>query len=136
MVLPCEQICGSSSTTYSPRVCWRTVRDGLQTGRKTLSAGENWPVYSLYGFKLASDFPFANRLARTTGEPDLTFRLLDAPPIIGWEEDTPAYASAPELDGAEESVLKVYRRGNFSILPITGGSPYYITTESITFYFV
>ena len=112
------------------------MRDGLQTGRKTLSAGENWPVYSLYGFKLASDFPFANRLARTTGEPDLTFRLVDAPPIIGWEEGTPAYASPPELDGAEESVLKVYRRGSYHIVRITGLLDYYIAPDRMACYLV
>jgi hypothetical protein len=112
------------------------VRDGLQTGRRTLSVAENWPFYSLYGFKLASDFPFANRLAKTTGEPDLTFRLVDAPPIVGWEDDTPAYASSPELDGAEESVLKVYRQGSYHILRITGVLDYYIAPDSIACYLV
>jgi len=112
------------------------MRDSLQTGRESLSMGQDWPIYSIYGFKLASDFSFANRLAKTSGEPDLTFRLVDAPPIVGWEEDTPTYASSPELDGAEESVLKIYRRGNCHILRITGVLDYYIAPDSIACYLV
>ncbi len=107
------------------------MRDGLQAAGGTPSVSEGLPVYSLYGFKLGSDFPFANRLAETTGEPDLTFRLVSAPPIVGWEEDTPAYASSPELDGAEESVLRVYRSGDCHILRITGVVDYYITPGGI-----
>jgi hypothetical protein len=110
------------------------VRSGLQAGRRILNVGENWPIYSLYGFRVASDFPFANRLAKATGEPDLIFRLVDAPPIAVWEDDTPAYASSPELDGAEESVLKVYRRGSCHILRITGVVDYYIAPEGIACY--
>jgi hypothetical protein len=108
------------------------VSEVLQTKRETARTGQDWPVYSLYGLKLASDFPFANRLAETTGAPDLTFRLVDAPPVAGWEADTPAYASSPELDGADESLLCVYRRDDFHILRITGVVDYYITPESIT----
>ena len=110
------------------------MRNGLQVGRGTLNVGEDWPVYSLYGFKLASNFPFANRLVETTGEPDLTFRSVSVPPIVGWEEDTPAYASSPQLDGAEESLLSVYRRGSCHILRITGVVDYYIAPESIVCY--
>jgi hypothetical protein len=74
------------------------VRKELQTERGALSVGENWPVYGLYGFRVASDYPFANRLAKTTGEPDLTFRLVDAPPIAGWEDrPTPAHQSLMAL---------------------------------------
>lgn len=110
------------------------MREALQTERGTLSVREDWPVYSLYGLKLASDFPFANRLVETTGEPDLTFRLVDAPPMAGWEADTPAYASSPELDGTEESLLYVYRRDSYHILRITGVVDYYIAPESIACY--
>ena len=105
--------------------------DDLQRGCGTLSVRENWPVYSLYGLRLASDFPFANHLKETTGEPDLTFCSVDVPPIVGWEEDTPTFASSPELDGTDESVLKVYRRGSCHILRITGIVDYYIAPESI-----
>jgi hypothetical protein len=112
------------------------VRRDLQTERVVPNAGEDWPVYSLYGFRLASDFPFANRLAKTTGEPDLTFQLVDAAPMIGLEDDTPVYASSPELDGVEESVLKVYRQGSCHILRITGVVDYYIAPDSILCYLV
>jgi len=62
--------------------------------------------------------------------------LVDAPPIVGWEQDTPAYASSPQLDGAEESVLKVYRQGSCHILRITGMVDYYIAPESIVCHLV
>jgi hypothetical protein len=89
------------------------------------------PVYSLYGLNLASDFPFTNQLVAGIGDPDLTFRLVDAPPATGWERDTPAFASLPELDGAEESPIYVYRRAGCDVLRFTGVADYYLGRDSI-----
>ncbi|MEW6636303.1 MAG: hypothetical protein AB1425_05755 [Actinomycetota bacterium] len=88
-------------------------------------------THALYGVTLASGFPFANRLAEGEGEPELTFDVVDEPPVTGWEEDTPAFASSPELDGAEESLVRVYRRDGCHVLCLTGVADYYLWPDRI-----
>lgn len=105
--------------------------DKLRARWATSTAAEDWPVYSLYGFNLASDFPFANRLMRGTGDPDLTFRLTDTPPVSGWKADAPAFATSPELDGVEESLLYVYSRGGYHVLRCTDVADYYLWPDGI-----
>jgi hypothetical protein len=96
------------------------------------SGGGTMPVYSLYGLNLASDFPFANRLAAGVGEVvDLTFRLADEPPDTGRERDEPIFASSPQLDGVEESLILVYRRDGYYVLRLTGVADYYLKPDSI-----
>jgi hypothetical protein len=97
----------------------------------TSTASEDWPVYRFYGFNLASDFPFTNRLVQGTGGPDLTFRLVDSQPAAGWEEDTPAFVSSLKLDGVEESPLYVYRRDGYHVLRCTDVADYYLWPDSI-----
>jgi hypothetical protein len=89
------------------------------------------PVYNLYGLNLASDFAFATHLAEGDGEPDLTFRLVDTPPATGWDEGTPAFASSPELDGVEESLVYAYRHGDYDVLRCTDIADYYLWQDRI-----
>lgn len=102
-----------------------TIRQGEAT------AGGRSGLYSLYGLNLASDFPFASRLPAGVGGPDLTFDVVDAPPVTGWEEDVPAFASPPQLDGVEESLLYVYRWDGYDVLRLTGVADYYLAPYSI-----
>jgi hypothetical protein len=104
----------------------------VQEKCKISTSSEGLPVYSLYGLNLASDFSFVNRLMRGTGTPDLTFRLVDAPPRTGWEDNRPAFASAPELDGVEESMIYVYRQDGYDVLRFTNMADYYLQPGSIT----
>jgi len=96
-----------------------------------LTVGKKLPLYSLYGMNIASDFPFANRLARGIGEPDLTFRVMDEPPVTGWEDDAPVFASSPETDGAEESLIRVYRSDGCHVLSMTDVADYYLWPDRI-----
>lgn len=97
-----------------------------------LTRSRDWPVYGLYGLNLASDFPFDDsRLARGTGQPDLFFHLADEPPVTGWEKDEPAFASSPELDGVEESLIYVYRQDGYDVLRFTDVADYYLWPEGI-----
>lgn len=105
--------------------------DALREGWEALSGGEGWPVHGLYGLNLASDFPFANRLGEGTGEADVIFRLADAPPVTGWEEGAPAFASSPELDGVEESLVYVYRQDGYDVQRFTDVADYYLWPEGI-----
>ena len=102
-----------------------TIEPGAAAGSGTM------PVYSLYGLNLASDFPFANNLAEGYGGPDLTFQLVDEPPISGWESDEPVFSSSPKLDGVEESLVRVYRREEYHVLRLAGVADYYLWPEGI-----
>lgn len=56
----------------------------------------NWPRYRLYGLTMASDFPFANRLAQGSNPPDLTFtRVTEAPERLDLDHAEPLYAGPP-----------------------------------------
>ncbi len=88
-------------------------------------------VYSLYGLNLRSEFPFVGQLSEGAGEPDLTFEVVDAPPVAGWEGDVPDFASSPRLDGVEESLVRVYLRDGYDVLCLTGLADYYLGPDSI-----
>lgn len=101
------------------------------TEQKFLTQSRDWPVYGLYGLNLASDFLFDSRLEDKTGEPDLFFTVVDEPPISGWEDDKPVFASSPELDGVEESLIYVYRKDGYNVLRFTGVADYYLRSDVI-----
>lgn len=96
-----------------------------------MTGGEALPVYGLYGLRLASDFPFANLEPEEAGEPHLTFHLADAPPVTGWKEGAPDFATSPELDGAEESLVYVYRRDGYDVLRFTDVADFYLRPDLI-----
>lgn len=107
------------------------MRKAPRLGEGASSGLGAWPVYNLYGLNLASDFPFATQLTEGDGKPDLTFRLVDMPPATGWDKGTPAFASSPELDGVEESLVYVYRHGDYDVLRCTDIADYYLWSNSI-----
>ena len=92
---------------------------------------KRWPVYSVYGLNLASEFPFKSQLARVSGKPDLTFRVVGTPPVPNLDLDAPAFASSPQLDGVEESLVYVYRRGEYDVLRRRNVADYYLWPRSI-----
>lgn len=100
--------------------------EGVSSG-----GGEGWRVYSLYGLNVASAFPFATQLMGGDGEPDLTFSVTDTPPATGWEKEAPAFASSPELDGVEESLVYVYRHGDYDVLRRTDIADFYLWPNNI-----
>lgn len=90
-----------------------------------------WPLYSLYGLTLASDFSFANRLSRGAGLPDVTFSSVSESPLPeGWEESTPIYAS-PDLTKDGKSIISVYRYGACDVVRFIRMADYYIWPERI-----
>jgi hypothetical protein len=71
-------------------------------------APEHWPRYRLYGVTMASDFPFANRLAPASGPCDLTFtRMSEGTRALDLEAAAPAYASLPR-PGGSKPLLRIY----------------------------
>lgn len=72
------------------------------------TAPGSWPRYRLYGVTMASDFPFANRLAPGSGPCDLTFsRVFGDGPAIDLEALAPAYAT-PLRPGRRKPLIRIY----------------------------
>ena len=60
------------------------LRRTTRSGRKT--------VVEAFGLSIASDYPFRFHHARGHGRPDLTFEVVDAPPLPdGWEATPPSF---------------------------------------------
>jgi hypothetical protein len=71
-------------------------------------APERWPRYRLYGVTMASDFPFANRLAPASGPCDLTFtRVSEGALEFDLDAASPAYASLPR-PGGSKPLFRIY----------------------------
>ena len=90
-----------------------------------------WPLYSIFGITLTSDFPFANRLVKGSGSPRLSFSCVDQPPIPpGWQQTAPAYASPYRTD-AGESVVYLHRLEDCDVLRFTNAADFYLWSDRI-----
>ena len=91
-------------------------------------------TYSIFGITLASDFPFANRLARPVrqngGAPDLTFRCTRQPPVA-FDPSGPASYCSTYQNRAGESALLLYRFKGCDLLRLSGAADFYIWPEQI-----
>jgi hypothetical protein len=66
-------------------------------------------VYHLYGLKLASDFPFKNKIPAGSGVPDVRFRSVRKPPVSDrWQNKEPVFATRSMTEGGEPH-LSIYR---------------------------
>ena len=94
--------------------------------------GAGLPVYSVYGIKLASDFPFTFHLSEDDGPPDLSFRCVAEPPIDpDWEEGaTPVYATSPRRF-EQASSFYLYRLAGCEIVRYTGRAHFYLWPDRI-----
>jgi hypothetical protein len=87
--------------------------------------------YRLFGVTLASDFPFANRLAPGTGIPDLTFTCGTTPPFrYNWKETIPIHTSPYQTEDGE-SVMVLYRAQGCDVLHFTGVADFYLWPHRI-----
>lgn len=82
-------------------------------------------TYRLYGLILASDFPFAHRLAAGRGDPDLTFSLHASPPPLPPGDGRRLYSS-PWLDEAGESIANLDRFPGTEVLRFPGTADFYL----------
>ncbi len=75
-------------------------------------------VYSIFGLKLASGFPFATFLAPGKGVPDLTFNHVDQRPIPEpWESHPSVFeASFNWREGRIEKLLSMYLADGYAVL--------------------
>lgn len=102
----------------------------LTAESKAVVGGNGWPVYSLYGLSLASDFPFASYLGEGAGTSDLTFRITEAPPTTGLTRRPADYVSPLRLDNGS-SFLYVYRQDGYLVLRFTEVADFYLWPDSI-----
>jgi hypothetical protein len=86
---------------------------------------ESWPVYSLYGISVASDFAFANRMAKATCSPELMFTLVPEPPCTDWQKSEPSYAS-PLLIESGKSYFYIYRQAHYEVLSFSEVADFYL----------
>lgn len=90
-----------------------------------------WPTYHLFGLTLASDFPFANRLAPGNGPPDLTFTCVQqAPYASDLAAMQPAYTS-PYYNAAGKSNLALYRQSDCDVLRFADIADFYLWPHRI-----
>ncbi len=88
-------------------------------------------TYRIFGLTLASDFPFANRLAPGLGVPDLTFTCVTAAPLpSSWEQATPAYTSSYRTDDGE-SIFYLYQLDACDVLRFTRVADFYLWPDRI-----
>ncbi len=102
------------------------------TGPDTASGRTEWPVYSLFGIHLASDFRFTSRLLPAAAVPDVTFTCLQATGSARAGGNlTPIYASPYRTDG-DESAFCVYRADQSDLLRFTGVADFQVEVQRIT----
>jgi len=109
------------------------VQPGVQPGNlwQDTAQSSDWPLYSIFGITLTSDFPFVNRLAKGTTSPDLSFTCIDHPPIPpGWQRTAPSYASPYRTD-AGESVVYLHRLEDCDVLRFTNAADFYLWSDRI-----
>jgi hypothetical protein len=103
----------------------------LTSDQKQWAGSRRWPVYDLFGLKMASDFGFATSLIEGPGRPDLAFTCVPAMPSgSDWDEGSPAYASAyRSVDG--ESVAYLYRLEDCDVFRFTRVADFYLGPDRL-----
>jgi hypothetical protein len=89
--------------------------------------------WSLYGLRLASEHVFENRVpeAAPGREPDVTFRIVEAPPTDqDWQLGAPAYASPAMIDD-ERHFLTVHLAPSFTVMRFTEVADFYLSDDRI-----
>ena len=91
----------------------------------------DWPVYQIFGVKMASDYPFGNRLPQGQGEMDIVFTCQDTAPIaMNWDEIEPIYISAYQTNN-NKPLKYLYKLGDFFIIRYTDWVDFYILGKVI-----
>jgi len=91
---------------------------------------EGWPVYSLFGLSLATDFPFANHLVPGRHPPDLVFHCTDAPLDDCRWQGPPVFIS-PYRNAAGQPVLLLHRAQDDCLVRFTGIADFVIAAQRI-----
>ncbi|MHC1688623.1 MAG: hypothetical protein AB9879_13050 [Methanothrix sp.] len=88
-------------------------------------------LYLIFGFSMASGYPFANRLEQGSGNPDVTFTCVVKPPIPSdWLKTNPIYSNKKIIEDGG-SGLSIYRHEDCDIIQIASIMDFYIWHDRI-----
>ncbi len=91
----------------------------------------DWPVYQIFGLKMASDYSFGNRLPQGQGEVDIAFTCQDTAPIaVEWDEIDPVYTSVYRTKNNEPAWF-LYQIEEYYIAHYTDSIDFYISRQAI-----
>jgi hypothetical protein len=91
----------------------------------------DWHAFHLFGLTLASDFRFANHLTPSCDAPDLTFNLVEHPPLpAGWERHLPCYTSSSRSPTGDPLVA-VYRLDTCIVLHLARVADFFLWSDCI-----
>ncbi len=91
----------------------------------------DFPVYQIFGLRIASDFPFANHILKTQGPANLVFRCLDQAPFDGeWQKSEPSFVS-PYILADGRSILTIYQTKQFDVLHFSDVADFYCWADQI-----
>ncbi len=86
---------------------------------------------SVYGFALASDFPFAHRLGPGSAAPEVAFRCSPRAPLaVRWEQLSPVFAVSRSSDGGDDSAA-LYRLEGCEVLRFGRVADFYLWPDRI-----
>ena len=90
-----------------------------------------WPVYQLFGLRMASDFPFATPLIQEDGEVDLVFTCVNQSPLgESWTQEAPVYHR--RLGEEEnEAEIALYHFDELDVLRLTAAADFYLWPDRI-----
>ena len=96
---------------------------------------DGWPVYSLFGLNLASDFVFANRLLPGQYPRDLLFYCTDTPMDTRLADSPPVYTS-PFRNAHGQAILCLYQAGSDYLLRFADIADFAIGIDGIACHLV
>jgi hypothetical protein len=92
---------------------------------------DGFKTYRVFGFNLASDFPFRHHLGEGQGEADLSFTLSSSPAVPGsWKGESPIYRSPRHLEDGE-SVSHLYRLDSWEAFCFPRLADFYLQSNQI-----
>ncbi|HEX7185268.1 MAG TPA: hypothetical protein VF756_25820 [Thermoanaerobaculia bacterium] len=93
---------------------------------------DNSRISAVFGFNLASDFPFAGRLVPGDGPPDLTLTITLGPMVVSdWKGLVPVYRSPAQIPDGRNTVC-LYRWGDHEVFHFSRIASFSFTERSIT----
>lgn len=101
------------------------------TADPSLSSKRPVSARRIFGLTLASEFPFASRLAPGRGAPDLTFACAMTPPVpVKWQQAMPDYSSFRHIEDGESRAY-LYHFDSCEVLRFTRVADFYLWPDRI-----
>ena len=86
--------------------------------------------YRIYGATLITDFPFANRLPHGSGAPEVSFTLVQRPPLHTDAVQRETVLALPDIDDMTTANF-IHRVGDCDIIEFAGTAEFYVWPKRI-----